>query len=122
MPPKALVRDAHTLHRVEPTPNGEKTSQLLRRNTEHEPARTQHGIAAEDRTGARQVGYRGDMARNADALPVEPVIDLVDDGLSDSEIATRFAEWLSDLDAVPVVVLPVSAIDELRNAYADDDV
>ena len=54
--------------------------------------------------------------------PVEPVIDLVDDGLSDSEIATRLAEWLLELEAVPVVVLPVSAIDELRNAYADDDV
>lgn len=75
-----------------------------------------------DSTGARQVGYRCDMARNADTLPVEPVIDLVDDGLSESEIATRFAEWLSDLDVAPVVALPVSAVDELRNAYADDDV
>ena len=62
------------------------------------------------------------MARNADALRVEPVIDLVDHGLSDAEIATRFAEWLSNLDAVPVVVLRVSAIDELRFAYAEDDV
>ena len=75
-----------------------------------------------DSTGGPQVGYRCDMARHADTLPVEPVIDLVDDGLSESEIATRFAEWLSELEVVPVVVLPVSAIDELRNAYADDDV
>jgi len=28
----------------------------------------------------------------------------------------------ADLEVVPVVVLAVSAINELRNAYADDDV
>jgi hypothetical protein len=41
MPPETRFRDAHTLHRVEPTPNGEKTSQLLRRNTEQEVAKAQ---------------------------------------------------------------------------------
>ena len=75
-----------------------------------------------DRCSDPHSGYRCDMARNADSLPVEPVIDLVDDGLSDAEIATRFTEWLSDLATVPVVALPISAIDELRNAYADEDV
>ena len=62
------------------------------------------------------------MARDNRGFPVEPVIDLVDDGLSHAEISARFAEWLSVLDTVPVVVLPVTAIDELRNAYAADDV
>lgn len=64
----------------------------------------------------------GEMARDARDLPVEPVIDLVDDRLSHAEVSARFAEWLSELDTVPVVVLPVTAIDELRNAYAADDV
>ena len=63
-----------------------------------------------------------EMARDARDLPVEPVIDLVDDRLSHAEISARFAEWLSELDTVPLVVLPVTAIDELRNAYAADHV
>ena len=63
-----------------------------------------------------------EMACDARDRPVEPVIDLVDDGLSDAEISARFAKWLSELDTAPVVVLPVTAIDELRNAYAADDV
>jgi len=50
------------------------------------------------------------------------VVDVVDDGSSDAEVAVRFADWLADLDAIPPVVLPISAIDELRNADTSDDV
>ncbi len=63
-----------------------------------------------------------DIVRDGHAPLVEPVIDLVGDGLSDAEIAARFVEWLGHLDGVPVVLLPVSALDELRSAYAADDV
>ncbi len=62
------------------------------------------------------------MARNAHDLPDNSVVDLVDDGLSDTEISARFTQWLADLDAVPPTMLPISAIDELRNAHAADDV
>ena len=72
--------------------------------------------------GAAHSATVWDMARNSHGLPVEPVIDLVADRLSDAEIAARFVEWLGDLDGVPVVVPRVSALDELRSAYAADDV
>ncbi len=62
------------------------------------------------------------MSRNAHELPDDSVVDLVDDGLSETEISARFTQWLADLDAVPPVTLPISAIDELRDAYASDDV
>ena len=48
--------------------------------------------------------------------------DVVADGLTDGKIAARFEAWLSDLDSLPTVDLSVSAADELRRAYADDDV
>jgi len=38
--------------------------------------------------------------------------------LGDVDIATRFDEWLSSNPSP--VELPVSAIDELRSAHADD--
>lgn len=62
------------------------------------------------------------MSRNAHELPDDSVVDLVDDGLSDTEISARFTQWLADLDNVPPVTLPIGAINELRNAYAADDV
>ena len=62
------------------------------------------------------------MARKASDLPRDPVVDVVADGLTEDEIAARFEAWLSDLDSLPTVDLSVSAADELRRAYADDDV
>ena len=62
------------------------------------------------------------MARIASDLPRDPVVDVVADGLTEDEIAARFEAWLSDLDSLPTVDLPVTAADELRHAYADDDV
>ena len=62
------------------------------------------------------------MARIASDLPRDPVVDVVADGLTEDGIAARFEAWLSDLDSLPPVDLSVSAADELRRAYADDDV
>jgi hypothetical protein len=62
------------------------------------------------------------VARIASDLPRDPVVDVVADGLTEDEIAARFEAWLSDLDSLPTVDLSVSAADELRRAYADDDV
>ena len=62
------------------------------------------------------------MARIASDLPRDPVVDVVADGLTEDEIAARFEAWLSHLDSLPTVDLSVSAADELRRAYADDDV
>ncbi len=35
--------------------------------------------------------------------------DSVADGLTEDEIATRFEIWLSDLESIPAVELPVNA-------------
>lgn len=62
------------------------------------------------------------MARRAGELPNPPVADVVDDGLTEDEIAARFTAWLADLESVKPVELNVSAAEELHRAYADDDV
>lgn len=50
-----------------------------------------------------------------------PPIDIVDDGLTDEEIAERVAEWLDELRQAPAVELPVSAAEELAAARRDGD-
>jgi hypothetical protein len=50
-----------------------------------------------------------------------PPIDIVDDGLTDEEIAARVAEWLDELKQAPAVELPVSAAEELAAARRDGD-
>ncbi len=50
-----------------------------------------------------------------------PPIDIVDDGLTDAEIAARVAEWLDDLKAAAPLELPVSAAEELAAARRDGD-
>lgn len=62
------------------------------------------------------------MARPAGQLPHSPVIDVIDDGLTDDAVADRFAAWLTDLEAIAPIELHVTAADELHRAYADDDV
>ncbi|MCU1396481.1 MAG: hypothetical protein JWM34_4909 [Ilumatobacteraceae bacterium] len=66
--------------------------------------------------------YHFGMARSAGELPHSPVIDVIDDGLTDDAVADQFAAWLTDLEAVTPVELQVTAADELHRAYADDDV
>ena len=62
------------------------------------------------------------MARIASDHPRVPVVDVVEDGLNEDEIAARFEAWRCDLDSQPTVELSVSAADELHRAFADDDV
>ena len=115
---------------VEPTPTGRKRHNLSKGvQSPKRPGRSTSSAVDQQphhanwgSHGAAHSATVWDMARNSHGLPVEPVIDLVDDGLSDAEIAARFVEWLGDLDGVPVVVPRVSALDELRSAYAADDV
>ncbi len=66
--------------------------------------------------------YHLGMARPAGELPHPPVVDMIDDGLTDDAVADEFAGWLTDLEAVAPVELQVTAADELHRAYADDDV
>ncbi|MCE9621192.1 MAG: hypothetical protein K8R99_02485 [Actinomycetia bacterium] len=60
------------------------------------------------------------MARPA-KLPASHPIDIVDDGLTDAEIADRVATWLSDLRSSQAIELPVSAAEELAAARRDGD-
>ena len=62
------------------------------------------------------------MARPARDLPGDPVVDIVDDGLTEDEIAARFTTWLAELELLPTLDVAVSAADELRRAYADNEV
>lgn len=49
------------------------------------------------------------------------VIDIVDDGLSDEEIATRTAAWLSDLRTVPTERPTETAAEALDRLHADGE-
>lgn len=60
------------------------------------------------------------MAR-PDDIDSTPPIDIVDDGLTDEEIAERVGEWLDDLREAPAVELHVSAAEELAAARRDGD-
>lgn len=65
-------------------------------------------------------GYDSSVGSRRTAREREaPVVDVVDDGLSDAEIAAGFEAWLDELDAEPAVMLPVSAADELRRIYSE---
>jgi hypothetical protein len=59
--------------------------------------------------------YTVGMARRADHLR-SPIVDVVDDGLTEAEIAARVEEWLDELLASEPVDLGVSAADELAEA------
>lgn len=60
------------------------------------------------------------MARPVPTNPSEPV-DVVDDGLTEAEIAEGVARWLDELEKEPTVTLPVTAAQELEAARRDDD-
>lgn len=60
------------------------------------------------------------MGRPAAAGPTRPR-DIVDDGLTDLQIATKVAEWLDAIEAEPVVDLPLTAAEELAAARRDGD-
>ena len=61
------------------------------------------------------------MVRRADHLRQHPV-DIVEDGLSEDEIAASVAQWLAELRASPGIELPVSAADEFAEARRAGDV
>ena len=55
------------------------------------------------------------MARRADHLGTG-VVDVVDDGLTEAEIAARLEDWLAELLGAETVDLGVTAADELAEA------
>ena len=61
------------------------------------------------------------MARRADHLQPAPV-DIVDDGLSESEIVASVDRWRSELKESPGVELAVTAAEELAAAHGAGDV
>lgn len=60
------------------------------------------------------------MARPVPANRPTPE-DVVDDGLTEAEIAESIARWLHELEGEPAVTLPVTAAEELEAARRDDD-
>ncbi|MEJ7801555.1 MAG: hypothetical protein WKF60_13610 [Ilumatobacter sp.] len=49
------------------------------------------------------------------------LVDLVDDGMTDEEIAEHTQAWLRELKQAPIVDLGVSAADVLDQLYADGE-
>lgn len=64
------------------------------------------------------------MVAVSDASSATPpsVIDIVDDGLTDEEIAARTQEWLAELRELPIIDIGVTAAEVLDELYADGDV
>ncbi len=60
------------------------------------------------------------MSDASHAAP-SPVVDLIDDGMTDDEIAAHTQTWLEDLRKSPVADLGVSAAEVLDQLYADGD-
>lgn len=50
-----------------------------------------------------------------------PVVDIVDDGMTDEEIAARTQEWLAELRELPTIDIGVSAAEALDELYADGE-
>jgi hypothetical protein len=66
---------------------------------------------------ARTLGGMSDASRAPDA----PVLDVVDDGLSDEEIAARTLAWLEVLRSTPSIRTSETAAEALDHLYADDE-
>lgn len=50
-----------------------------------------------------------------------PVVDLIDDGMTDEEIAAHTDAWRQALREEPIVDIGVNAADVLDEMYADGD-
>jgi hypothetical protein len=57
---------------------------------------------------------------DASAVPAA-IVDIVDDGLSDDEIAARAAAWLSDLRAAPTERSTETAVEALDRLYVSGE-
>lgn len=58
---------------------------------------------------------------DASRVPASPVLDVIDDGLTDDEIAGRTAEWLDELRAAPPIRLRETAAEALDRLAVDGD-
>lgn len=75
-------------------------------------------MAGRARVGAsRRLLVMSDASR----IPDAPVLDVVDDGLSDEEIAARTAAWLDELRSKPPVRASETAAEALDRLYADGE-
>lgn len=50
-----------------------------------------------------------------------PVLDVIDDGLSDEEIAARTLAWIEELRSEPLVHPPETAAEAQDQMYADGE-
>lgn len=58
---------------------------------------------------------------DASRAPEAPVLDVIDDGLSDEEIAARTLAWIEELRSKPPVRTPETAAEALDHLYADGE-
>jgi hypothetical protein len=58
---------------------------------------------------------------DASRAPDAPVLDVVDDGLSDEEIAARTLAWLEVLRSTPSIRTSETAAEALDHLYAVDE-
>lgn len=50
-----------------------------------------------------------------------PVVDIVDDGMTDEEIAAQTQAWLAELRELPIIDIGVRAAETLDELYADGE-
>lgn len=50
-----------------------------------------------------------------------PVVDIIDDGMTDKEIAAHTQSWLAELRELPIIDIGVSAAETLDELYADGE-
>jgi len=50
-----------------------------------------------------------------------PVVGIIDDGMTDQEIAANTQAWLAELRELPIIDIGVSAAETLDELYADGE-
>lgn len=58
---------------------------------------------------------------DASRVPANPVLDVIDDGLTDDEIARRTAKWLDELRTAPPIRPRETAAEALDRLAVDGD-
>lgn len=58
---------------------------------------------------------------DASHSPPASVVDVIDDGMTDEEIAMHTQAWLDELRDLPIIEIDVSAAETLDELYADGE-
>ena len=60
------------------------------------------------------------MSDASSVLPT-PIVDIIDDGMTDEEIAAHTQAWLAELREQPIIDIGTTAAEVLDELYADGE-